>query len=89
MGWKVESVKNEGIKARYIIAEDGSIVATVNHFMDAPLIASAPDIYEALKHTQTVLYNLKVVNIGELTQQQLLLEKEVVKALAKAEGKGG
>ncbi len=54
---------------------------------NAYLITSAPNMYQVLKHAETVLYNLKVSKLGELTQQQALLELEIRKVLAKAEGK--
>lgn len=54
---------------------------------NAQLIAAAPRMHKALKHAQTVLYNLKVANLGELTQQQHLLVIEVVEVLAEVEGK--
>ncbi len=53
---------------------------------DAYLISAAPDMYEALRHTEIMLSNIESAGII-LNQQMNLLKIEVNKALAKAEGK--
>lgn len=75
-----------------VYGEDGRTIALVRELPDdkaeanANLISSAPDMYKACLHAQTVLYNLQQ-STGELTQQEQLLEIEIGKALAKADGK--
>lgn len=82
------TARKESKYGNWIISSgDGSGISSVSGEANAHLISAAPDMYEALKHTEIVLYNLKVSNLGELTQQQSLLELETKKALAKAEGK--
>lgn len=95
--WKVGSFQDEP-QARSVttVYSGDSKVAEVckTGFQDiqerqanAHLISAAPDMYEALRHASIVLYNLKVSNLGELTQQQELLRLEIDRILNKTEGK--
>ena len=58
---------------------------------NAAFIVKAVNSYypmlEALKHTQIVLHNVRVINLGELTQQQHLLLLEVNQVIKLAEGR--
>ncbi len=47
--WEIIEPTNKGITSRIITNQNGSVVATVNHFENAHLIASAPEMYEALR----------------------------------------
>lgn len=89
--WQIHDSNGDG---NNLIKANGETIALVygsakklEHCYNAFLIASAPEMHQALKHAEVVLHNLRVCNLGELTQQQELLEREIKSALTKANPK--
>lgn len=73
----------DGPNAQLIAAAVNACIA-VNPDNPMAVAESIKDMCEALKHTKIVLGNLRTCNLGELTQQQALLDMEINKTLAKA-----
>ena len=87
--WHVN--RSVGTDNDWIVDEQGKAIALMysesgNVKANAHLITAAPELYVACQHALIALDNIEV-QTGELTQQEVLLKKEIEAAIAKAEGK--
>ena len=85
--WKIEYPANDGIRARIIVGENGSVIATVNDEANAQLIASAPDLHEALKELLKWAELSYSDDTGEWADENDPAIVQTKKALARAEVK--